>query len=39
MMLMVLVAASCGEGTATSTAVQASGSLSGVHFEVRENPG
>ena len=37
---MVLAVAACGDGSTATTAVQAAGGgLSGVHFEVHENPG
>ena len=38
--LMALAVAACGGGSTVTTTVQAAGGgLSGVHFEVHENPG
>jgi len=40
LILMALAVSACGGGATATTAVQAAGGgLSGVHFEVHENPG
>jgi hypothetical protein len=40
LLLMALTVAACGGGSTATTTVQATtGGLTGVHFEVHENPG